>query len=40
VDASLVAVGERLGVKELGRLDLRHFRVVRPRHVEVFALLP
>jgi predicted nucleic acid-binding protein len=40
VDASLVAVAERLGVKELGTLDLRHFRVVRPRHVEVFALLP
>lgn len=40
VDASLVALGERLGVKELGTLDLRHFRVVRPRHLEVFALLP
>ena len=39
-DASLVAVAERLGVTEIATLDLRHFRVVRPRHVDAFTLLP
>jgi hypothetical protein len=40
VDASLVAVAERLGVAEVATLDLRHFRVVRPRHVDAFVLSP
>ncbi len=40
VDASLVAMAERLGVTEMATLDLRHFRVVRPRHVDAFTLLP
>ena len=40
VDASLVAMAERLGVTEVATLDLRHFRVVRPRHVDAFRLLP
>lgn len=40
VDASLVAMAERLGVTEVATLDLRHFRVVRPRHVDAFTLLP
>jgi predicted nucleic acid-binding protein len=40
VDASLVAVAERLGVDELATLDRRHFSVVRPSHVDVFTLLP
>ena len=40
VDASLVAMAERLGVTEVASLDLRHFRVVRPRHVDAFTLLP
>lgn len=40
VDASMVAVAERLGVGKLGTLDLRHFRVVRPRHVDAFVLSP
>jgi predicted nucleic acid-binding protein len=40
VDASMVAVAERLKVHRLATLDRRHFPVVRPRHVEAFALLP
>lgn len=40
VDASLVAVSERLDVREVATLDLRHFRVVRPRHVEAFTIVP
>lgn len=38
VDASVVAVAERLGIPEVATLDRRDFTVVRPRHVE--ALLP
>ena len=40
VDASVVAVAERLGVVELATIDRRDFTVVRPRHVEAFTLLP
>lgn len=40
VDASVVAISERLGTHEVATLDHRHFRVVRPRHVEAFTLLP
>lgn len=40
VDASVVAIAERLGVTEVATLDVRHFRVVRPRHVDAFTLLP
>lgn len=40
VDASLVAVAERLGIAELVTLDMRHFTVVRPNHVEAFRLSP
>ena len=39
-DASVVALAERLGVAEIATLDHRHFRVVRPRHVTAFTLLP
>lgn len=39
-DASVIALAERLGVAEIATLDRRHFRVVRPRHVEAFLLLP
>jgi predicted nucleic acid-binding protein len=39
-DASVVALAERLGVTEVATLDHRHFRVVRPRHVGAFTLLP
>ncbi|WP_202805939.1 type II toxin-antitoxin system VapC family toxin [Actinopolymorpha alba] len=40
VDASVVAVAERLGIPRVATLDRRHFTAVRPRHVSAFTLLP
>jgi predicted nucleic acid-binding protein len=40
VDASVVALAERLGVGTVATLDRRHFTVVRPGHVPMFELLP
>ena len=40
VDASLVAVAERLRVTRVLTLDHRHFRMIRPRHCPAFELLP
>jgi hypothetical protein len=40
MDASLVAVAERLGVTTIATLNHRDFTVVRPRHVEAFELIP
>lgn len=40
VDASIVAIAERLGVRRIHTLDHRHFGLVRPRHVEAFTLQP
>jgi len=40
VDASVVAIAERLDVREVATIDRRHFSVVRPRHVDAFTLLP
>lgn len=40
VDASVVAAAERLGAREVATLDRRHFGVVRPSHIDAFALLP
>lgn len=40
VDASLIAIAERLGLTTLATLDHRDFAVVRPAHVEAFELLP
>lgn len=40
VDASVVALAERLGEEKLATLDRRHFSVVRPAHVEALRLLP
>ncbi|WP_298132409.1 PIN domain-containing protein [Micropruina sp.] len=39
-DASVIALAERLGVSEVATLDQRHFRVVRPSHVDALTLLP
>ncbi len=39
-DASVIALAERLSIDEIATLDHRHFRVVRPRHVDAFTLLP
>lgn len=40
VDASVISVAERLHITTLATLNHRDFRVVRPRHVEAFELLP
>jgi uncharacterized protein len=40
VDASVVAVAERLGLAEVATLDRRHFSAIRPKHVTAFTLLP
>jgi len=40
VDASVVALAERLSIEVIATLDRRHFTVVRPKHVRAFALLP
>lgn len=40
VDASVVAVAERLRVAEVATIDVRHFHIVRPRHRPTFTLLP
>ncbi len=39
-DASLVALAERHGQREIASLDRRHLGVVRPRHTSRFTLLP
>lgn len=40
VDASVIAVAERLELHEIATVDRRHFTVVRPTHLQVFTLLP
>jgi predicted nucleic acid-binding protein len=40
VDASVVTVGENLGVDILATLNHRDFTVVRPRHIDAFELIP
>ncbi|MGH9317044.1 MAG: PIN domain-containing protein [Thermoanaerobaculia bacterium] len=40
VDASIVAIAERLRLRSLVTTDRRDFRRVRPRHVAAFELLP
>ncbi|MGH2975981.1 MAG: type II toxin-antitoxin system VapC family toxin [Solirubrobacterales bacterium] len=40
VDASVVALAERLEENKVASLDQRHFRAVRPRHVPALELLP
>jgi uncharacterized protein len=40
VDASVIATAERLGATTIATLDRRHFTVVRPRHTDVFDLVP
>ncbi len=39
-DASVIALAERLGITTVMTLDQRHFRVVRPNHVEALQLVP
>lgn len=40
VDASVLALIERLGESKLATLDHRHFAVLRPAHVEALNLVP
>lgn len=40
VDASVVALAERIGFEEVATLDRHHFSVVRPGHVDAFTLRP
>lgn len=40
VDASIVTIAERYGVHQVATLNHRDFRVVRPRHIDAFELLP
>jgi predicted nucleic acid-binding protein len=40
VDASVIALCERLGEPKVATLDRRDFSVVRPRHCEALRLLP
>ncbi len=39
VDASVVAIAERLGITRLLTTDHRHFAMIRPRHCSAFELL-
>jgi predicted nucleic acid-binding protein len=40
VDASVVAMAERLRIDTLATIDRRHFAPIRPRHVAAFTLVP
>jgi uncharacterized protein len=40
VDASVIAIAERLELTDVATLDRRHFTVVRPRHAKALNLLP
>lgn len=40
VDASVIAIAERLEETTIATLDRRHFSVVKPAHCEAFTLVP
>ncbi len=40
VDASVIALVERLGEPKVATLDLRHFATVRPNHIDSLRILP
>jgi len=40
VDAAVLAIVERLNEPKLATLDRRHFRTLRPRHVDTLILVP
>ncbi len=40
VDASVIALAERLKLTDVATLDWRHFTVVRPKHISALNLLP
>ena len=40
VDASIIAIAERLGVTTIATIDRRDFSIVRPAHCDAFELIP
>ena len=40
VDASLIAIAERLKINRILTADRKHFSIIRPRHCSAFDLLP
>jgi predicted nucleic acid-binding protein len=40
VDAAIIAVAERLDIDAILTFDTRHFRAIKPKHVEAFTILP
>jgi len=40
VDASVIAIAERLKVSDIATINGRDFRAVRPKHIDSFRLLP
>jgi len=40
VDASVMAIAERYGIKKIFTLDQRDFRLFRPKHCNSFEILP
>jgi len=40
VDASVIAVAERLEQDTIATLDRRHFSAIRPLHIDAFTLVP
>jgi predicted nucleic acid-binding protein len=40
VDACVIALAERLNTDLIVTFDHRHFRAIRPRHVDAFRLVP
>jgi predicted nucleic acid-binding protein len=40
VDATIIALAERLQITRILTVDQRHFRIVRPLHCSAFELLP
>jgi hypothetical protein len=40
VDASIVALAERMNEPKIATLDHRHFGLIKPRHVDRLELLP
>jgi predicted nucleic acid-binding protein len=40
VDATVIAISERLKIREILTTDRRHFSAVKPKHCEAFTLLP
>ena len=39
-DAYVIAIAERLDIRQIASLDHRHFLAVSPRHCAAFELLP